>query len=161
MARRWKKVPEILISPNIPRKLFRVNPRTILGQAWWNRTREEAYRSTNYHCKACGVHKLNGKFSNWLEGHELYDINYNEGVATYLHTVPLCTACHMYVHMGRLHWLMQTQKITHRRFKAVIVHGDSILSEVGLSRFDKITGNEEIAERWKLVMNGQIIAERG
>ncbi len=94
----WVRRPEVLLCPNTPKPLHGVVPREIYGQSWWNKTREAAYRSTNYHCLACGVHKYQAKHRQWLEGHELYEINYVEGTSTYIETVPLCHFCHNSIH---------------------------------------------------------------
>lgn len=109
---------------------------------------------------ACGVHKSKGKLSRYLEGHEVYNIVYQSGLMEYIRTVPLCTACHMYLHMGRLKWLHKSRRITDARYTSIIYHGDKVLSTDGLSFRDKITGPENLVETWRLVMNGKVVAER-
>lgn len=158
--------PSILLCPNVPKPLHRLAPRNIYGDVWWNKTRKEAYASTDYHCKACGVHKLKAKFRQWLEGHELYEVNYQKGTATYIHTVPLCHGCHNYIHDGRLTVLLQTGKIHHGKYAAILQHGDNVLKEAGLK---KMTRNERELEfqglekkgkiapwhKWRLILDGK------
>ena len=129
----WKARPEILLGPQIPKPMHGVNPRTMLGVTWWNQTRNEAYRSTSYHCAACGVWKHNAKGRSWLEGHELYEINYVLGTMKYLETVPLCHYCHAYVHRGRLDAMLRKGKITHAKYAAIIQHGDEVLRGAGIT----------------------------
>lgn len=162
--REWKVRPEVLLHNNIPKPLHQVNPRTILGQTWWNKTRQEAYASTNFHCVACGTHRsLVRGTRKHLEGHELYEINYAKGRSKYIETVPLCPYCHSYIHDGRLRMLMESGRIHYSKFVAVIQHGDAVLAKAGLSR---LTHNERearlqtqpVAEwsTWRLVLNGKL-----
>lgn len=163
----WKRQPEILLCPNTPKPLHGVVPRVILGATWWNRTREEAYRSTNYHCIACGVHKFYAKSRKWLEGHELYDIDYRKGTSTYIKTVPLCHFCHNYIHDGRLLRLLQKGEIHHAKYVAIIQHGDKILAAAGLCKSSKPDRDAEVKKlekkgliapwhKWRLILNGKV-----
>lgn len=132
MANFWKRKPEILLCPRTPEPLHGVVPRVILGQTWWNKTRREAYASTNFRCEACGVHKDKAKSKQWLEGHELYDIDYQNGTSVYVRTVPLCHYCHNYIHSGRMFTLLQQGLFNHFKYVKILEHGDQVLAKVGL-----------------------------
>lgn len=132
MAKHWKRKPELLLCPRTPEPLHGLVPRNILGPAWWNKTRKESYESTNQHCEACGVHKSNAKSKKWLEGHELYDIDYQKGLSVYVRTVPLCHYCHNYIHCGRMWTLLNQGRLNHYKYSAILNHGDTVLSKVGL-----------------------------
>lgn len=158
--------PEILLCPNVPKPMHGVTPREILGIKWWNKTRRAAYKSTAFHCLACGVSRFRAKVHQWLEGHELYGVNYTKGRITYLKTVPLCHFCHNYIHDGRLTALLEKGEIPQRRFIAIIQHGDKVLADAGLRKLtykeredeavDKLL-NGEVAkwEDWRLVLLGE------
>ena len=126
--------PELLLHPNIPKPLHGVNPRTIYGTNWWNRTRLLVYKSTEFHCAACGVHKTEARSRQWLEAHEIYEVDYQKGIATFVEAVPLCNLCHMYIHDGRLTHLLEKGLIHHYKFVQVIKHGDAVLKRAGLER---------------------------
>lgn len=143
--------PEILTCHNIPQPMHGTAPRVVLGDKWWNKTRKEAYKSTNYHCLACGVQKYQAKNRQWLEGHELYDIDYMAGRMVYVETVPLCHYCHNYIHDGRLRWLLETGQLHQSKYVAIIQHGDAILREHGLRR-DVYLGPVAEWEEWRLVI---------
>lgn len=150
--RTWALRPEILLHPNIPKPLHEVAPRNILGASWWNKTRREAYRSTDYHCVACGVHKSVAKYRNWLEGHEVYRIDYLMGRAEYIETVPLCHFCHNYIHDGRLRWLLDTGKLHHGKYTQIIQHGDEVLRRFNLVHPEPYSGPFAEWADWRLVL---------
>ena len=129
--------PEVLLCENIPAPLHGIAPRAVLGKKWWDKTRQAAYKSTNYHCIACGVHKSGAKLKQHLEGHEVYKIDYTSGRMVYVETVPLCHFCHCYIHDGRLTGLRDSGQISHGLFAKIIQHGDSVLSAAGLSRLPR------------------------
>lgn len=164
-ALEWKPDPSVLLHENIPKPLHGVAPRVVLGQKWWNEERKKAYRSTAFHCLACGVPKLHAKGLKHLEGHEAYEIDYRKGRAVYTRTIPLCNWCHSYIHDGRLRALVENGTITHQRFAAIIQHGDEVLSRVGLVRlpakeradiveFELKLGNVKWSQ-WRMVVDGK------
>lgn len=145
--------PELLIGPNSPKPLHGVVPREILGAAWWRKTRKAAFESTHYHCLACGTHKTAAKSRQWMEGHELYQIDYLMGRSVYVETVPLCHYCHNYIHDGRLQSLLDRGQIQHAKFAAIIRHGDEILRRHKLTR-TRYKGPFADWEDWRLVIDG-------
>ncbi len=162
----WKRRADILLCPNIPTPLHGVAPRVILGGSWWKKTRVAAQQSTNFRCQACGVHKDKAKFRQWLEGHELYEVDYAHGRLTYIETVPLCHACHNFIHDGRLTHLLDKGEIHHSKFSYIMSHGNRVLEESGLSRPSKIERDSEIIskfrngkcavwEDWRMVLFGK------
>ena len=150
----WRRRPEVLLHPNIPKPMHGLAPRVILGRVWWDRVRQIAYASTDYHCAACGVHKNDAKEHQWLEGHELYDINYAKGRMTYVETVPLCHWCHNFIHDGRLRMLYETGDITLAKYESIMKHGAAILRAAKLKQPEP---PKKIApwESWRLVIDGR------
>lgn len=123
--------PSLLQHPNLPKPMHGMNPRTLLGQAWWDEKRRAAYAERDFHCWACGVHKLDAQVHQWLEGHEEYKIDYTAGRMEFVRVVALCHFCHSFIHSGRLMALHEKGEITSGRFKKVIVHGLNVLHEAG------------------------------
>jgi hypothetical protein len=163
----WVRRPEVLLCPNVPKPMHGMAPREVLGSKWWNQTRQQAYRSTNYHCLACGVHKLAAASRYWLEGHELYSIDYAKGRMVYVETVPLCHYCHNFIHDGRLLALLDKGLLHQSKYVAILKHGDRILREAGLSRpshdeRETLIANMEIApwRSWRLVVFGKLYPPR-
>lgn len=150
----WKVTPSLLCHPPIPPPMQGLAPRVILGDSWWNKTRKEAYRSTDFHCNACGVAKYKAKNRQWLEGHETYDIDYALGRMTYLVTVPLCHYCHNYIHCGRLKWLLDNRKLHQSKYVAIIQHGNALLNEHNLTR-RLAPGLYADWEDWRLILDGK------
>lgn len=159
----WKIRPQVLLTPNVPQPMHGVAPRVILGSSWWNKTRKVAYDSTNQRCIACGIHKTKAKMRQWLEGHELYDIDYKLGRVVYLETVPLCHPCHNFIHDGRCIALLEKGEMSHWKYSAIMSHGQSVLRKAGIikptlnERIEDInslilSGNCALWEEWKLVL---------
>ena len=153
---KWRLRPEILLQGNVPKPLHGVAPRVVLGNQWWEKTRRKAYRSTGYHCVACGVSKFQARFHKWLEAHEIYETDYLLGRMYYKETVPLCHACHNYIHSGRLATLLEKRQISGERYAIVIRHGDKVLRNAGLIPKRHVEDLEEgpAWEDWRLVIDG-------
>ena len=126
--------PEILTHPNIPKPLHGINPRTILGKEWWDKTRFEAQKKTGYRCAACGVHKSEAKGKKWLECHEFWDINYENGICKVKSIEPLCHYCHNFIHSGRLAMIINKEKSAEEVI-SILEHGFLILSSNNLKVF--------------------------
>lgn len=126
--------PEVLQHPNIPKPLHEVNPRNIMGKEKWDVVRQEAYRSTDYHCIACGVHKLDAKGPKWLEAHEFYNIDYEMGRVEIDRIIPLCHYCHNFIHSGRLYMIMDEEK-PFTEVQKILEHGFEILAKNDLAAF--------------------------
>lgn len=155
----WKLSPELLLHPNIPMPMHGVAPRIVLGSTWWNQERVAAYRKVDYHCEACGVKKVHAAYHRWLEGHEIYDINYTAGRMVYVRTASLCHFCHNYIHSGRLKSLLEKGEIHHAKYVDIIQHGDRVLKQNGLKKLPVHNGKIAEWNEWRLVIefNGGII----
>lgn len=151
----WKVKPELLLCSQIPAPMHAVNPRTIMGVNWWNRERLKSYKSTDYHCQACGVFKYDAKYHQWLEAHEQYEIDYLLGRMTYIGCMPVCHYCHAYIHQGRLQALLDQGKIHHAKFVAIHQHGDEVLRKAGLERKPVYSGPTAEWQDWRLILDGK------
>lgn len=127
-------------------------PRTVLGNAWWEKERQAAFASTNYHCEACGVSKYQAQYHQWLEGHEIYKIDYAKGLCKYVRTVPLCHFCHNWIHIGRLTALLQKGDVHQAKYVAIVQHGDRIVKASGLTRALPYEGPVAPWHKWRLVI---------
>jgi hypothetical protein len=149
----WKLRPEVLLLPQIPKPLHGIAPRVVLGNKWWDQTRQEAYKSTDYHCVACGVHKTEARGPKWLEAHEVYRTDYIIGRLYFIEAVPLCHFCHNSIHQGRLQALLDKHQITQRKFTSIIQHGERVLAGAGLVKPPPYEGRMAEWGSWRLVIN--------
>ena len=145
--------PIYLTHPNIPKPLHGQNPRTILGQAWWDKRRKIAYAENNYCCWACGISKYNAKYHHWLEGHESYLIDYKRGEARLEKIIALCHSCHNFIHSGRLEMITMKGECSEEKYSDIMNHGYSILRVAGLHTIEL---DSKIAkwDKWHLVIEG-------
>jgi hypothetical protein len=126
------KRPRLLTHPNIPKPLHGLAPRTMMGTAWWDERREEAYKKNNYCCWACGVSKTAAREKKHLEAHEAYDFDYQQGTARLIEIVALCHYCHNFIHCGRLKNLAEKGEVSWRKFQDVMTHGLAVLETADL-----------------------------
>lgn len=120
--------PELLTHPIIPRPLHGKNPRTVMGQKWWDVQRRMAYAKNEGCCWACGVHQRKAAYTNRLEAHESYHIDYTKKRVELKEIVALCHACHSFIHSERLWFLYQAGKITQAKVDDVLKHGMGVLT---------------------------------
>jgi hypothetical protein len=131
----WAPEPSILTQPNIPKPLHNVNPRSILGDAWWETQKDQAKRRTGNRCGACGAGPRQSELKGLprLECHEVYDFDYKRGRVTFQKVVPLCHYCHNFIHSGRLTMIAGKEK-SWAEVKAILEHGFSVLAEANKAR---------------------------
>lgn len=120
----WR--PKLLASPNIPKPLHGVNPRTILGKQWWDDVRKKAYATHDYKCWACGVPKQNAEYYKHLEAHEDYDFNWQTGKVELREIVALCHSCHNFIHSGRLYSIYLGGEISKNKVTHILERGFDI-----------------------------------
>lgn len=146
--------PSILCCPNTPKPMHGVVPREILGPTWWKKTREAAFKSTGYHCHACGIHRSVAAYHTWLEGHEIYSADYLLGRWEYVETVGICHFCHNYIHDGRLKSLLDKGQVHFAKYAAILQHGDTILRDNRLER-PRYAGEFADWGDWRLILDGR------
>lgn len=130
-------------------------PRTVLGEDWWKKEREKVKRDSRGYCAACGEHFTNAVLGKVLDAHECYDIDYMEGTMTYVQTVALCKACHLYVHKGFMRSQVAAKKMAQELMDAVVERGDMLLREAGLTLLRPSFKNSAAWEDWRLVVHGK------
>lgn len=146
--------PELLLHPNIPKPLHGVSPRSIFGQKWWDEQRQEAYKSTEYHCAACGVHNHNAKYHKWLEAHEIYEFDYEKATLTFTEIVPLCHSCHNYIHSGRMQILVDKGEFPEEKMQDILSHGLSVVATYTGKIKQYKYGSHQWSD-WKMIIYGK------
>lgn len=125
--------PNILNHPNIPKPLHGLSPRVVKGDVWWDQTRKDAYARHGYRCAACGVPKSEAAWHKWLEGHEIYRFDYFAGSMVFDRVEPLCHACHVFIHSGRLEKVVEkSNDMPLFKALAILYHGFSVLKKEGI-----------------------------
>lgn len=152
--------PGLLQHPNIPKFLSGINPRTIMGQEWWDKLRREVYELNNYHCFACGIHPSEARYQQWLEAHECYNYRWKEQVLHYKGTVALCYPCHHFIHCGRLSNLVLDRRVELEELNYILLHGLRILHKAGLKPDQKArkVARQFQGEPWEYVVAHKIKA---
>lgn len=130
-----KTDPKLLTHPNIPKPMHGLNPRTVMGKDWWDKVRKEAYAKYDNHCYACGRHKSQDEYHDWLEAHEDYKINYKTGEVKLVNIVALCHSCHNFIHSGRLNILNKNGEVSDDKFTHIMKRGFGILKFNNLEPF--------------------------
>jgi hypothetical protein len=144
--------PELLLMPPIPPDLYGINPRSIEGPTWWDKERRAAFQRACNVCEACGTHRLDAEYHQWLEGHETYAFDYKKHETTYTGTVALCHACHWFVHRK----IGEDYK-RHEESKRIAIRqrGYRLLEAAGLVIPDFPPYPTFWAKRWVLIYKGE------
>ena len=153
------KYPEILLHPNIPKPLHGLNPRTVMGAAWWDEMRFKAYEKYDNHCWACGVHRsqAHGR-PGILEAHEIYSIDYVKGRMELMEISALCSWCHSYIHDGLLNVLLEDGQVTQKQYDRIMAHGAAVLKAAGCTMLKPLYPEESACAewgKWHLVIKGK------
>lgn len=165
-------MPWLLLSPNIPKPMHGLNPRTLLGKEWWDRQRQIAYAHYGYCCWACGTHKSVASYHHWLEGHEAYEINYQTGRMYLVRVVALCHSCHNAIHDGRMRMMVMSGEMTHEKMEDILEHKSRVLKGMDYNHIplwlsntlsslytltrEMFPASKEVDwEDWRLVIDGE------
>lgn len=125
----------------------------VKGKIWWDTVRQEAYRSTDYHCAACGVHKSQALYHQWLEAHEVYDFDYFRGTMILKELVPLCHACHNAIHDGRMQAMVDRGEMPRSKQQQILRHKDQVTK--GLRAYNPSKPKNPIPwTSWRLIIDG-------
>lgn len=142
--------PRILLDAGPPRALYKVNPRLILGEEWWQKTRKKAYNDFLNMCAACGASYVE------LQAHELYTVNTSTGKVYLRDVVPLCKDCHSFVHQDLHRALLKNGKLKSSDVTRIINHGKAVLKKAGIRAKRKDPNANSIPHSaWRLVLNGR------
>jgi hypothetical protein len=140
--------PYILQNPNVPKPMHGRNPRSILGKEWWDEKRQAAYRRYDYCCWACGIHKRQAAYHHWLEGHEIYTIDYPRGRMELQEIVALCHSCHNFIHSGRMVMRLEAGELEPQKYVEIVNHGWSVLKAAGLRPWPFVLPQISYARSW-------------
>jgi hypothetical protein len=85
----------------VPTSLHGKSPREVLGKAWWDKRRRQAYAAAGYRCEICGG--VGPRHP--VEAHERYEYDQQARppVQRVLAIIAVCPACHAVKHLYRTH----------------------------------------------------------
>lgn len=121
----------ILAQPLLPYSLHGVNPRSIMGQTNWNKTKKAKRLEANHHCQICDKY-VPHVAGNWLECHEVYEIDEEKLEFRLKDIVAICNMCHRFIHFGYTTILYQEGKITQEVYEEIYDHGQKLLQSQNL-----------------------------
>lgn len=140
---------EILTQSILPFSIYGVNPRKIMGEYRWKQIKKEKQELADHHCMCCGeyVEHVPGDY---LECHELYDIDLKKREFRLKDIVCICKKCHQFIHSGRTERLVGEGEITQEYFNEIMDRGNNLLSINGLEK-DNLPFREISNPKWVLV----------
>lgn len=114
-----KESVKVLTQTILPFSLHEINPRTIMGEKEWKKIKKDTQTKANHHCQCCGryVKHISG---DWLETHEMYNVDLEAHEFELTGFVGLCKDCHNYIHVGTQKKLRKTSL---QKSKAVFLYG--------------------------------------
>ncbi len=140
---------EILAQSILPLSIHGVNPRKIMGDYKWKQIKKEKQKEADHHCMCCGeyVEHVPG---NYLECHELYDIDLENREFRFKDVVCICKKCHQFIHSARTKCLVEEGEITQEYFNEIMERGNNLLMINGLEKKD-LSQKEIKNPKWVLV----------
>jgi hypothetical protein len=148
--------PTLLQHPQIPPALWGVNPRNLYGPDWWGYVRNRTYEMYNFRCWACGVPSKEALYRpGRLDAHETYEYQGIYQVATFTGTCALCTACHDFIHRGRMKTLLLHGKIGQSKVDGTLQRGMEILARANLRPVNPSNIANFQLPGWKLLLDGR------
>ena len=148
-----KESVEILTQTILPFSLHGINPRTIMGEAEWNKVKHQVQKASYHECQCCGRY-IRHVPGDWIETHEMYNIDIEKHEFQLLGFVGLCNECHSYIHQGRLRLLLLGGQISKQEYLRIIEHGNELLKRFGLTKKDLPPWEIENSD-WYLLYNGK------
>ncbi len=89
----------LIAMPNLPKPLHGQCPRTLLGATTWNKMRNFCYNQADNTCEICGDKPDDLRRRH---AHEVFDIDYENGVAKFVRAFCVCSLDHLgCIHTGR------------------------------------------------------------
>ena len=144
---------EILTQTVLPKSIHGISPRKIMGDAEWNKIKKEKQKIANHHCMCCGEY-VSHKPGDYLECHEIYNINIEKKECELKDVVCICHKCHEYIHLGRLQMLLKEGKITHEYYLEIFNRGNNLLKSFGLKK-NNLPVDEINNPDWVLIYNNK------
>ena len=114
----FKKDATVLLDLPIPPALWGINPRKLLGKAWWDNMRKMVYKRNGGFCLACNAGEIQ------LEAHERYDYDLAHRISKFKEIIPLCHKCHQFIHWRSI------ENRNHQR--SILMRGMNILKDAKL-----------------------------
>lgn len=152
--------PELLLHPQIPKPLHKLNLRSIVGKAEWDRIRNAAYAQHSDCCWACGSLRRQigptGKRATDLFAHEHFEFDYPKGEGRIVEVVALCIDCSNYIHIGQIKMLVQRGELPESELERISQHGGEVLKAAGLEKLpNSYFGPVASWSDWHILYQGQ------
>lgn len=141
--------PALLLQPPLPKPLWGISPRVLMGDKLWQVEKQKARASTGGKCAACGIEP------DRLDAHEVYCYNRRLYRQRLQRIVPLCWMCHQYIHISKS---LQMGIISFEKATDVYDHGEKLLDahpglkEVvdAMAEIAYFIVSNEFSQRWHL-----------
>jgi hypothetical protein len=128
----FKPRPELLLGHNVPRPLYGVAPRTVIGDTLWRKISKHVCDVSGRRCEACGLHESELPKGKTLHCHEIYAVDYVDGVACLEELISICPHCHARVHGRLLKAMVENGTVSQWYADFVNSRAEKILTEAGL-----------------------------
>ena len=148
--------PDTLLSDNKPLPLAGIKPSRLMKKKEWDEVRYAAYAANGYHCWACGVPISKERGAQMWQCHELYDVDWTNGVAEIAEYTGLCWKCHQFIHIDQLVGPYMRRKFKQSTVRDIVRHGWAVLRVNGIPLKREWKQWEQVAwEEWYLLWRGK------